>query len=142
MKMGMHVSVSRDEGDVMCEMNTTPLIDVMLVLLVMLIITIPVQMHSVDLNMPAGNPPPPLSKPEVVRIDIEADSSVRWNGELLTGQADLETKLLSAAAVVSQPELHVRPNKSATYKSVAGVMAAIQRIGLTKIGLIGGEQFI
>jgi biopolymer transport protein ExbD len=142
MKMGMHVSASSDEGDVMSEMNTTPLIDVMLVLLVMLIITIPVQLHSVDLNMPAGSPPPPVSKPEVVRIDIEADNSVRWNGELLAGQAALETKLLSAATLVVQPELHVRPNKNAAYKSVAAVMAAIQRNSLNKIGLIGGEQFI
>ena len=139
--MAMNVG-SSEEGDVMSEMNTTPLIDVMLVLLVMIIITIPAQLHSVDLNMPVGNPPPPLTKPEVVRIDIEADSSVRWNGELLGAKKDLELKLAYAAAQVSPPELHVRPNKQAAYKTVASVMAAIQRNGLTKIGLIGGEQFI
>jgi biopolymer transport protein ExbD len=142
MKMGMHVSASSNEGDVMCEMNTTPLIDVMLVLLVMLIITIPVQMHSVDLNLPSGNPPLPLTKPEVVRIDIDADNSVRWNGDVVIGEGALEARLSSASGLLVPPELHVRPNKSASYKTVAFVMAAIQRNGLRKIGLIGTEQFI
>jgi biopolymer transport protein ExbD len=142
MKMGMHVSTSSNEGEVMSEMNTTPLIDVMLVLLVMLIITIPAQLHSVDLNLPSGNPPAPLTKPEVVRIDIDADNSVRWNGEVVAGQGALEARLSSSAGLLVPPELHVRPNKSASYKTVAFVMAAIQRNGLTKIGLIGAEQFI
>jgi biopolymer transport protein ExbD len=133
---------SSEEGEVMSEMNTTPLIDVMLVLLVMLIITIPAQLHSVDLNMPTGNPPAQVTKPEVVHIDIDADNNVLWNGDVIVGQAALEARLSSAAGLLVQPELHVRPNKSAAYKTVAYVMAAIQRNGLTKIGLIGSEQFI
>jgi biopolymer transport protein ExbD len=133
---------SSEEGEVMSEMNTTPLIDVMLVLLVMLIITIPAQLHSVDLNLPSGTPPAPLTKPEVVHLDIDADNSVRWNGDVVVGQAALEARLASASGLLVQPELHVRPNKSASYKTVAFVMAAIQRNGLTKIGLIGAEQFI
>ena len=114
----------------------------MLVLLVMLIITIPAQLHSVDLNLPTRTPPAPLIKPEVVRIDIDADNSVLWNGEVVVGQAALESRLSTARTSAVQPELHVRPNKSASYKTVAYVMAAIQRNGLTKIGLIGAEQFI
>ncbi len=129
------------EPEVMAEINTTPLIYVMLVLLIMLIITIPIQLHSVNLDMPAGNPPP-LVKPEVVRIDIDAANSIRWNGETLTGTAELETRLQGAAAQPAPPELHVRPDKSAAYKTVAGVLAAVQRHGLTKIGLAGGEQFL
>ena len=140
--MAMNIGSGSSEDDVLSEMNTTPLIDVMLVLLVMLIITIPIQLHSVDLNMPPGNPPPPITKPQVVEIDIDADNAVRWNGAVIGGQDALELKLSAAAAQAVQPELHLRPNKQAAYKTVASVMAAVQRNGLTKIGLIGGEQFI
>jgi biopolymer transport protein ExbD len=140
--MAMNIGSGSSTDDVLSEMNTTPLIDVMLVLLVMLIITIPIQLHSVDLNMPSGNPPPPITKPEMVRIDIDADGAVRWNGDVVGGQAALEGKLSAAAAQVVQPELHLRPDKRAAYKTVAAVMAAVQRNGLTKIGLVGGEQFI
>jgi biopolymer transport protein ExbD len=128
--------------DVMIDINTTPLIDVMLVLLVMLIITLPIQLHSVNLNMPAGNPPPPLVKPEVVKLDIDAGSVVYWNGEPVADRAVLEEKLAAAAAQPVQPELHLRPDKGAKYAIVAGVMASSQRLGLTKIGIVGSEQFI
>ena len=140
--MSMTFGNASEEGEVMSEMNTTPLIDVMLVLLVMLIITIPIQLHSVDLNMPIGNPPPPIVKPEVVQIDIEADNAIRWNGDVIGGQSALETKLSAAARQAVQPELHLRPNKQAAYKTVAAVMAALQRNGLTKTGIVGSEQFI
>jgi biopolymer transport protein ExbD len=130
------------EPEVMAEINTTPLIDVMLVLLIMLIITIPIQLHSVNLNLPAGNPPPPVVKPEVVRIDIEAGGGIRWNGEVVAGTPELESRLQAASAQPVQPELHVRPNKSVDYKTVAYVLAAVQRLGLTKIGIAGGEQFL
>ncbi|WP_301101017.1 biopolymer transporter ExbD [Propionivibrio sp.] len=128
--------------EVMSEINTTPLIDVMLVLLIMLIITIPIQLHSVNLNMPAGNPPPPLVKPEVVKIDIDADGTIRWNSEAVTQAAAFEARLQAAALQPVQPELHVRPDKRVSYRTVAYVMATVQRLGLTKIGLAGGEQFI
>jgi len=140
--MAMSIGSNSGEDDVLSEINTTPLIDVMLVLLVMLIITIPIQLHSVDLNMPTGNPPPPIIKPEVVQIDIGGDNGIRWNGNLIEGQAALEAKLAAASVQTVQPELHVRPDKRAAYKTVASVMAAVQRNGLTKIGLVGGEQFI
>jgi biopolymer transport protein ExbD len=142
--MSMNIGTGDFTGDedVLSEINTTPLIDVMLVLLVMLIITIPIQLHSVDLNMPAGNPPLPITKPEVVRIDIDADGTVRWNGEVTAGQAALEAKLSAAATEAVQPELHLHPDKRVAYKIVAYVMAAVQRNGLTKIGLIGGDQFL
>jgi biopolymer transport protein ExbD len=140
--MGMSVGKSSGEPEVMIDINTTPLIDVMLVLLVMLIITIPIQLHAVNLNMPVGIPPPPLVPPEVVKIDIDSSSTVFWNGEALPNAAAVNDRLAAAAAVAPQPELHLRPNKHARYEVVAAVMAMSQRLGLTKIGIVGSEQFI
>jgi biopolymer transport protein ExbD len=140
--MAMNVGTSGKEPDVMIDINTTPLIDVMLVLLVMLIITLPIQLHSVNLNMPVGNPPPPLVKPEVVKIDIDNTSRIYWNGEIVEDRAVLEEKIASAAAQQTQPEIHLRPDKNAKYSQVALVLASAQRLGLTKIGIIGSEQFI
>jgi biopolymer transport protein ExbD len=128
--------------DVMIDINTTPLIDVMLVLLVMLIITIPIQLHSVNLNLPTGNPPPPLVLPEVVKLDIDDQSRVYWNGEVVDDRATLESKMSASAQEQVQPEVHLRPDKQAKYSVVAGVMASAQRLGLTKIGIVGSEQFI
>ena len=130
------------DPEVMMDINTTPLIDVMLVLLVMLIITIPIQLHSVNLNMPTGNPPPPPVLPEIVKIDIDSSSVTYWNGEVVPDRAALEEKLTEAASKAVQPELHLRPDKEAKYAIVAGVMASSQRLGLTKIGIIGSEQFV
>ena len=130
------------DPDVMMDINTTPLIDVMLVLLVMLIITIPIQLHSVNLNMPVGNPPPPLVLPEVVKIDVDDQSRVYWNGEWLAERQQLEDKLHEASTKAVQPEFHLRPDKAAKYAVVAGVLASSQRLGLTKIGIVGSEQFI
>jgi biopolymer transport protein ExbD len=140
--MGMNVGKTSGDPDVMIDINTTPLIDVMLVLLVMLIITIPIQLHSVNLNLPTGNPPPPLVIPEVVKIDIDSSSAVYWNGEALPSREALEERLAAAASQAVQPELHLRPDKNARYEIVAAVMASSQRLGLTKIGIVGSEQFI
>jgi len=133
---------SRHQGSAMSEINMIPLIDVMLVLLVMLIITIPIQLHSVNLNLPTGNPPPPLTKPEVLKIDIDAQGQVYWNGEVVPDRATLEERFTAAAAQAVQPELHLRPDKNAKYDVVAKVMVSAQRLGMTKIGIVGSEQFI
>ncbi|MBL0124222.1 MAG: biopolymer transporter ExbD [Betaproteobacteria bacterium] len=142
----MSMSVGSGDGskepEVMIEMNTTPLIDVMLVLIIMLIITIPIQTHAVKLNMPVGNPPPPLVQPIVVQIDVDFDGTVMWNGEIISDRNALETRLLSAASESVQPEVHLRPNKLAQYKDVAMVMASAQRLGITKLGIVGNEQFV
>ena len=141
--MAMNVgSGGSGDPDVMIDINTTPLIDVMLVLLVMLIITIPIQLHAINLNLPVGNPPPPLVQPEVLKIDIDGSGTVYWNGEVVSDRATLEEKIKAAAAKSVQPELHLRPDKNAKYEVVAGVMASAQRLGLTKIGIVGSEQFI
>lgn len=142
--MGMNVGSGGGSGDpeLMIDINTTPLIDVMLVLLIMLIITIPIQTHAVKLNMPAGNPPPPLVLPEVVTIELDFDGTVLWNGLVLADRPALETRLQGAATAPVQPEIHLRPNKLVKYEHVVAVMASAQRLGLTKIGIIGNEQFI
>ena len=142
MAMNVGSGSATSDPEVMMDINTTPLIDVMLVLLVMLIITIPIQLHSVNLNMPIGNPPPPLVLPEVVKIDIDPSSVVYWNGLPLADRGALEENFKAAAAQAVQPELHLRPDKYAKYAIVAGVMASAQRLGLTKIGIVGSEQFI
>lgn len=142
--MGMNISTGgSDEPEVMIEMNTTPLIDVMLVLIIMFIITIPVQLHSVNLNMPSGAPPPTQTeKPIVVTIDIDFDGTVLWNGEALGDRAALEARLLQVASQPNQPEVHLRPNKLVEYSVVAMVMASAQRLGVSKLGMVGNEQFL
>lgn len=139
-KQGRRSGAPSDEP--MMDINTTPLIDVMLVLLIMLIITIPIQLHAVNLNMPSGNPPPSDVKPEVLRIDIDERSTVLWNGEAVGELAEVERRFERIAAQPVQPEVHMRPDKRAKYNVVAGVMASAQRSGLTKLGIMGSEQFI
>ena len=142
--MAMNVGSSSGSGDpeVIMDINTTPLIDVMLVLLVMLIITIPIQLHSVNLNLPVGTPPPSDVKPEVLKIDVDARSVVHWQGTPVASGADLELKMKEVSERAVQPEVHLRPDKHARYEVVASVLAATKRSGLTKIGVIGSEQFI
>jgi biopolymer transport protein ExbD len=137
----MNVSSGGGEPDVLIDINTTPLIDVMLVLLVMLIITIPIQLHSVSLNMPSGTPPPSLIKPEIVKVDIDPTNQMFWNGEL-TDLPGLQEKFKNAATAEPQPEVHIRPDKGARYDVVAAVLASAQRNGVTKMGIVGSEQFI
>ena len=130
-----------DEPEVMMDINTTPLIDVMLVLLIMLIITIPMQLHSINLDMSTGTPPPALKKPTIVRIEIDARNVVRWNDKTLTDRAELDALILQASQQQPQPEVHIKPQAKAKYEAVAGVLASAQRNGLTKLGIVGSEQF-
>ena len=127
----------------MMDINTTPLIDVMLVLLIMFIITLPVMTHAVKLDMPQSknNPPPTDVQIEPIRIDIDWDGSVVWNGSLV--QLDqLEAYFRVEAAKNPQPELHVRPERRANYDTVAKVLALAQRSGMQRIGFVGNEQFM
>ena len=139
-KQGRRRSAPSDEP--MMDINTTPLIDVMLVLLIMLIITIPIQLHAVNLNMPTGNPPPNDAKPEVLRIDIDERSTVLWNGEAIADLTEVERRFEQIATQAVQPEVHLRPDRHAKYNIVAGVMASAQRSGLSKLGIVGSEQFV
>jgi biopolymer transport protein ExbD len=127
----------------MMDINTTPLIDVMLVLLIMFIITLPVMTHAVKLDMPQARPNQPQNEVtiEPIRIDIDWDGSVIWNGNLV--QLDqLESYFRTEAARNPQPELHVRPERRANYDTVAKVLALAQRNGMQRIGFVGNEQFL
>ena len=141
--MGMNVGSGAKSADPepMMEMNMTPLIDVLLVLIIMLIITIPKQNHAVNLNMPVGKPPPQTAEPRVVTIDVDFDGTILWDGQAIPDRPTLEAKMNEVAAQPNQPEVHLRPNKLVEYKVVAGVMATAQRLGVTKIGMVGNEQF-
>ncbi|HTZ69239.1 MAG TPA: biopolymer transporter ExbD [Acetobacteraceae bacterium] len=140
--MGMSVGSSGGDGDpdVVVEMNTTPLIDVMLVLLIMLIITIPIQSHAVKMDLPVGNPPPPPVPPPVVRIIVDFDGTITWDGNTVATEQDLVNDLrgVGLQPEESQPEIHLEPNKLATYGAVAHVMADAQRLGVKKLGVVGG----
>jgi biopolymer transport protein ExbD len=140
--MSVGAQEGEDEPGVFIEINTTPLIDVMLVLLIMLIVTIPVQTHSVALDMPNGAAPVAVAPPDVVTVDIDFDGTVLWNQKAVADQADLEARLKAAAAQPAQPELHLRPNRLAPYSAVAAVLAAAQRQGITRLGIVGSEQFV
>ena len=131
----------RGDPDVMIDINTTPLIDVMLVLLVMLIITIPIQLHAVNLNMPTGNPPPPLMQAGGRQARHRPGSAVFWNGELMPDRADARGRHQARCGAGRQPEVHLR-RQGGEVRRRRLVMASAQRLGLTKIGIVGSEQFI
>jgi biopolymer transport protein ExbD len=137
--MGMNVG-SGAEGDVMVEVNTTPLIDLMLVLIVMLIITLPPQTHAVKLDMPVTNNPPPEIPPEVIDIVIDFDTTIYWNGSKVENAKMLKDYLSAAAHKDPLPELHLKPNKLARYDAVAKVLSTAQRLGVKNIGIVGNES--
>ncbi len=141
MSMNIGPGSGSGEPDVMMDINTTPLIDVMLVLLVMLIITIPIQLHAVNMDLPVGTPPVNLIKPEKIQIDIDERSVVYWQGLPVSG-AELDANMSAIAQQSVQPEVHVRPNKDSRYVVFANVLAASKRKGLNKMAVIGSEQFV
>lgn len=139
--MAMQVGSGEGGGAELVDINTTPLIDVMLVLLIMLIITLPIQMHAVDINLPNPNAVPPPTKPQVVNIVVAFDGAVTWNGTPVANTTQLDSFLSSAAREQPQPEIHLRPDPLAKWDVVAKVLAAAQRIGVEKIGFAGNEQY-
>ncbi len=141
MNIGTSETIHGDP-EVMMEMNTTPLIDVMLVLLVMLIITIPIQLHSVNVDMPAASTANQTEPPKAITIAVDANSQVRWDDMVISDRAYLEIKMQAEVAKGSdQPEIHFMPDRAAKYEVVAGVMAMAQRVGLQKIGLANIPDF-
>src|SRR6267154_5043378 len=142
--MSMSLGPASGDADVMVEMNTTPLIDVMLVLLVMLIVTIPIQTHAVKLDLPQNsNPPPPDAvKPVIVDLEIDFDGTPIWNGTPVPSRAQLDKYFQDTANQIPQPEVHLRPNRLAKYEAVARTLADAQRLGVSKIGFVGTDQYI
>ena len=131
------------EDEPMMDINTTPLIDILLVLLIMFIITIPVMTHAVKLDMPqAQNQPEQLVQPEVIDLMIDFDGTILWNGTVVPSVDTLDIYFRREAQKDPQPELHINPNKRASYDIVARVLASAQRNHLNKIGFVGSEQFM
>src|SRR4051794_6065862 len=141
--MAMSVGNGSREGDgALCDINTTPLIDVMLVLLIMFIITIPIMTHAVKLDMPqANNPPPPDMRPEVIDLEVDFDGTVVWNGTVVQSLNQLEGYFNEEAKKDPQPEIHLRPDRRAKYDYVAKVLAAAQRNRMKKIGFVNTPEF-
>jgi biopolymer transport protein ExbD len=139
--MAMSVGGGGDDEPMM-DINTTPLIDVMLVLLIMFIITLPVMTHAVKLDMPQSrNAPPPPVVVEPIQLEVDWDGTVIWNGTPVQLSA-LEGYFRVEAAKNPQPEVHVRPNRRANSDTVAKVLALAQRNGMQRIGFVGNEQFM
>jgi len=124
-----------EEDDFNPEINTTPLVDVMLVLLIIFIMTIPVMNHAVKLDLPHAANQPNDVKPETINVSIDAAGQVYWNNEVLD-QSQMLSRIADAAKVTPQPELHLRADRLTPYEKVAQVMAAAQSGGLTKMGFV------
>jgi biopolymer transport protein ExbD len=140
----MAMSSGTTAGAPMCDINTTPLIDVMLVLIVTLIVTLPIMTHAVKLDMPPPNPnqPPPPVAPDIINLDIYYDGTVAWNGGTIPTLDELEQQFQVAAAKDPQPELHLAPDSHVKYDVVAKVLAAAQRNHMTKIGFVNTSEFL
>ena len=138
----MAMSGGTEDGEPMMEMNTTPLIDVMLVLLIMFIITIPVQTHAVKIDLPqnASNPPPDTINPVKNKLAIDAAGTITWNGSAID-KATLRNYLKASMAMPVEPELQFQPDRQTRYVIVDEVLAIIKHSGITKLGFVGNEAY-
>ncbi|PEQ12352.1 biopolymer transporter ExbD [Novosphingobium sp. PC22D] len=139
----MAMSGGKDDGAPMMEMNTTPLIDVMLVLLIMFIITIPVATHSIDIDLPVANPPdtpPPPVDPIKNKVVLTPDNQILWNGNPIDGPT-LLSLLQESLTYPVEPELQFQPDPQASYDLSAKTLNVIKKSNVTKFGFVGNEQF-
>ncbi|MDM7954928.1 biopolymer transporter ExbD [Blastomonas sp.] len=138
----MAMSGGSDDGEPMMEMNTTPLIDVMLVLLIMFIITIPVQTHAVKIDLPVDSPTPPevLIEPVKNKLIVDTSDTLLWNGTPVS-QSQLAGILAQTRNMDPEPELQFQPDARARYQIVDEVLVVIKRSGVTKLGFVGNEQY-
>jgi len=128
-----------DSDEVMNEINMTPLVDVMLVLLIIFIITVPVMQHAVSIDLPRISNQPETVKPENIRLSVDAGGAYYWNDAPIS-DVELQLRLQVASAITPQPELHIRGDKAVRYERVALAMANAQKAGLRKIGFITEPQ--
>jgi len=138
----MSMSGGSDDGEPMMEMNTTPLIDVMLVLLIMFIITIPVATHAVDIDLPAPTPPTDVPPPKVDKnkVVLTATNQILWNGQALDA-GGLRYQLQETLKYPVEPELQFQPEAQASYELSAQVLNIIKASGITKFGFVGNEMY-
>ena len=139
----MAMSTGTEAGAPMCDINTTPLIDVMLVLLVTLIVTLPIMTHAVKLDMPQTNQPPPPQdqRPEIIDIEIDFDGTIVWNGTVVPNIQTLEGFFRVESVKDPQPEIHLRPDRRSPYNVTAQVLAAAQRNHMKRIGFVNVAEF-
>ncbi len=138
----MAMSAAQEDGEPIMDMNTTPLIDVMLVLLVMFIITIPIQTHAVKINLPVNNPNPPpvIIKPDFNTVSVDLQNNITWNGSPVD-LATLRTYLDTTKTLNPEPELHIQPDPYSRYARVDEMLSVIKRSEVSKVGFVGNEQF-
>ena len=134
--MAMSVGEKEEDDAVMSAINTTPLVDVMLVLLIIFLITIPVVITTVPVKLPKATNQATVTKPENIVIAVDVDGNVYWNAVQVAGQAELQEKLAKVAVLDPQPEVHIRGDKNARYEFVGRVVVACQRVGIVKVGFI------
>ena len=137
--MAMSIGANDDSGPI-ADMNTTPLVDVMLVLLILFIITLPVMTNSTNLHIGGGDPSP--APREAISLQIDFDGTILWNGTVVEDLAQLERYFAVEAGKANQAELHVQPDRRAKYDTVAQVLAIAQRSGMQRIGFAGQERFL
>ena len=133
--MAFHMG-GKEEAAVMSDINVTPLVDVMLVLLIIFIITIPVIIQQIPVQLPKATNVPTVTKPENITIAVDKEGNVYWNGKILSNQDALLTELRGVARLDPQPEVHIRGDANARYLHVGLVLVAAQRIGIRRIGFI------
>ncbi|QDZ07801.1 biopolymer transporter ExbD [Sphingomonas panacisoli] len=138
----MAMSGGRDDGQPMMDLNMTPMIDVLLVLLILFIMSIPAQTHAVKVDLPvqSKSAPPPV-EPQKNKIIIYADDRMTWNGAEIANEDQLAQYLEATKQIVPEPELHFQPSPDARYEKVDKVLAVIKRSGITKLGFIGNEYY-
>ena len=134
--MGMSVSSSDDDSELNSAINTTPLVDVMLVMLIIFLITVPVVIQTVPVDLPKASNVPTQTKPENIVIAVEEDGEVFWNSSAVPDQAALLRRLKEVAAYKPQPEVHIRADRRARYENVGRVVFACQRANIRKVGFI------
>lgn len=134
--MGMNVG-SNDDDDVLLDVNMTPLIDVMLVLIIMFIITIPIPNNAININLPNGAPPPQSNEkpPEIINLKLDAQGKIFWNGQHVENKQALENLFMTVSKKSEQDQIKLQPDRMTEYKQVAMVMAMAQRLNITKIGI-------
>lgn len=134
--MSMSVQSSDEEAGVMAEINTTPLVDIMLVLLIIFLITVPVIQKMANVTIPKAANIPTQTKPENITISVDAAGQVYWNAALVTDKQVFFQKIIEQARISPQPEFHIRGDKNARYEAVGRVMNNLQRGGIVKVGFI------
>ena len=136
----MSAAIATRADEPIHELNTTPLIDVMLVLLIMFIITIPIQTHAVDVDLPIEGPPPPTPRLDRNKVAIDANGTLFWNGAPAS-LPQLRAVIIDTARMRPSPELHVQPHPEARYAVVDEVLAVIKRAGVPSMGFVGNERY-